>query len=142
MASDRTSGPTSDRARILARLRAAFGPLYETLTSEAPEREAWTRLGLAQVENAMSRARSRIGEPGHALGFRTLLKQELDALCDLTPPAMSFEASSLPPDRRTMQREARRDERARDRERQAELRRDELRAQARRLLADDDTNGR
>jgi hypothetical protein len=99
-------------------------------------------LGLAQVEDAMARARERMGDPGHALGFRTLLKQELDALCDLAPPAMGFEASSLPPDRLTMKREVRRDERARERERQAELRRDELRAQARRLLTDDDTRGR
>jgi hypothetical protein len=132
----------SDGARVAARLRAAFGPLLETLTSEAPEREAWTRLGLAELEAAIARARERLGEPGHALGFRTLLKQELDDACDLAPPAMSFEASSLPPDRRTVQREARRDERARERERQAELRRDELRAQARRLLADDDSERR
>jgi hypothetical protein len=128
----------SESARVAARLRAAFGPLYATLVSEAPEREAWTRLGLAQVEEAMGRARERVGDPGHALGFRTLLKQELDAVCDLTPPVMSFEAPSLPPDRTVLRREARRDERARERERQAELRRDELRAQARRLLTDDD----
>jgi hypothetical protein len=132
----------SEPARVAARLRAAFGPLYGTLISEAPEREAWTRLGLTQVEDAMARARERMGEPGHALGFRTLLKQELDAVCDLTPPAMSFEAPSLPPDRLAMKREARRDERARERERQAELRRDELRAQARLVLTDDDTRGR
>ena len=128
----------SESARVAARLRSAFGPLYATLVSEAPEREAWTRLGLAQVEEAMGRARERVGDPGHALGFRTLLKQELDAVCDLTPPVMSFEAPSLPPDRTVLRREARRDERARERERQAELRRDELRAQARRLLTDDD----
>lgn len=125
-------------ARVQARLRSAFGRLYPTLIDEAPEREAWSRLGFAHLEEAIARARSRVGEPGHALGFRTLLKQELDAACDLAPPAMGFEASTLPPDRPLLQREARRDERARERERQAQTRRDELYRQAARLLTDDD----
>ena len=120
--------------RVQARLRAAFGALYPTLLDEAPERAAWARLGMERVEAAIAEARNRVGEAGHALGFRTLLKQELDAACDLSPPVMPFEAPALSGDRLVRQREARHDERARDRERQAELRRDELRAQAARLL--------
>lgn len=120
--------------RVRARLRAAFGALYPTLLDEAPERAAWTRLGMERIEAAIADARDRVGEAGHALGFRTLLKQELDAACDLTPPVMPFEATSLPGDRIVRQREVRHDERARDLERQAEARRDELRAQAARLL--------
>lgn len=122
--------------RVLARLRAAFGPLYETLVAEAPERAAWCTLGPDEIAAAMDRARERVGEPGHGLGFRTLLKQELDARCDLTPPAMSFEAPSLPPERRWAVREARRDERARAGERRAQERRQELRDQAARILRD------
>lgn len=121
-----------DRAQ--ARLRAAFGALYPTLLDEAPERAAWARLGMEQVEAMIADARSRVSEAGHALGFRTLLKQELDAACDLTPPVMPFEAPALSGDRIVRQREIRHDERARDLERQVELRRDELRAQAARLL--------
>lgn len=120
--------------RAQARLRAAFGALYPTLLDEAPERAAWTRLGMERVESAIADARDRVGEAGHALGFRTLLKQELDAACDLSPPVMPFEAPSVSGDRIVRQREARHDERARDLERQAEARRDELRAQAARLL--------
>lgn len=115
------------------RLRAAFGPLYETLLVEAPERAAWAELSMQELERLMSRARERVGEPGHALGFRTLLKQELDAHCDLAPPPMTFEAPSLPLSRTVVMREARRDERARERERIAHDRREELRAQAIRL---------
>ena len=120
--------------RVHARLRSAFGALLPTLLAEAPERAAWTRLGMERVEASIADARARVGEAGHALGFRTLLKQELDAACDLSPPVMSFEAPALSGDRIVRRREARHDERARDRERQAELRRDELRAQAARLL--------
>lgn len=120
--------------RAQARLRAAFGALYPTLLDEAPERAAWARLGMERVEAAIADARERVGEAGHALGFRTLLKQELDAACDLTPPVMPFEAAGLSGDRIVRQREARHDERARDRERQTQARRDELRAQAARLL--------
>lgn len=89
-----------------------------------------------ELEALMARARERIAEPGHALGFRTLLKQELDARCELTPPPMTFEAPTLPVSRHYLMREARRDERARDRERAAHARREELRAQAARLLRD------
>lgn len=123
--------------RVLSRLRSAFGSLYDTLTTEAPERAAWCTLGMDEVTAAMGRARERVGEPGHSLGFRTLLKQELDARCELAPPVMSFEASSLPVERRWAVREARRDERARAGERNANERRTELRAQAARLLRDD-----
>lgn len=124
--------------RVQARLASAFGRLYETLIMEAPDRAAWSRLGREELQAAMDRARARIGEPGHALGFRTLLKQELDAACDLAPPAMSFEAPTLPPDRRSAVRATRRDEHARERERQTENRRDELRRQAAGLLGGDD----
>lgn len=120
--------------RVLARLRSAFGALYDTLVDEAPERSAWCGIGMEELETAIARARERVGEPGHALGFRTLLKQELDALCDLAPPVMSFEASTVAPDRRHAVREARRDERARERERRTGERRAELAAQADRLL--------
>ena len=139
-AARRTSPPADgrpDRDRVVARLRSAFGPLYPTLIEEAPEREAWSALGFDAIEAAIERARARVGEPGHALGFKTLLKQELDATCDLAPPIQPFEASSLPPDRAWRQREVRRDERARDRERAAQARRDDLYAQARDLLAPD-----
>lgn len=128
--------PSRDR-RTLARLKAAFGPLYDTLVSEAPERAAWGTLGFEEIEKAIARARERMGEGGHALGFRTLLKQELDARCELTPPVMSFETSSLPVERRWAVREARRDERERAGERRAQERRDELHRQAFRLLGDD-----
>lgn len=130
------AGARDDGARVEARLRAAFGALYPTLLDEAPERAAWTRLPMARVEAAIADAQGRIGETGHALGFRTLLKQELDAACDLSPPVMSFEAQSVPGDRTVRRREARHDERARDHERRAQLRRDELHAQAARLLSD------
>ncbi|MDR9392088.1 MAG: hypothetical protein RI554_08690 [Trueperaceae bacterium] len=129
------AGGTPGRDRVVARLRSAFGPLYPTLIEEAPEREAWSALGFDAVEAAIERARARVGEPGHALGFKTLLKQELDATCDLAPPIQPFEASSLPPDRAWRQREVRRDERARERERAAQGRRNDLYAQARDLLA-------
>jgi hypothetical protein len=91
---------------------------------------------MEELEALMARARERVAEPGHALGFRTLLKQELDARCDLAPPAMTFEAPTLPASRQYLMREARRDERARDRERAAHARREEWRAQAARLLRD------
>lgn len=130
-----SSGGAAGRDRVVARLRSAFGPLYPTLIAEAPEREAWSALGFDAVEAAIERARARVGEPGHALGFKTLLKQELDATCDLAPPIQPFEASSLPPDRAWRQREVRRDERARERERAAQGRRNDLYAQARDLLA-------
>ncbi|MEX2501787.1 MAG: hypothetical protein WD336_05375 [Trueperaceae bacterium] len=125
-----------DAAAVARRLRAAFGPLYATLVEEAPERAAWTRLGMAEVETAMQQARDRAGEPGHALGFRTLLKQELDALCELAPPVMSFEASTVAADRQVRQQARRLDERARDQERRAQTRRDELWAQAARLASE------
>lgn len=120
--------------RALSRLKSAFGGLYDTLQSEAPERAAWCALGLGEIEAAIVRARERVGETGHALGFRTLLKQELDAHCDLAPPMLSFEAASLPEGRRSAVREARRDETARARERHANARREELQAQAARML--------
>jgi len=120
--------------RVLRRLRSAFGPLYDTLIDEAPERAAWATLGFERLETLMARARERVGEPGHALGFRTLLKQELDASCDLTPPVMPFESSSLPAERSVRQRAIRDDERRRERERRDEARREELRAQAASLL--------
>lgn len=123
-------------ARVEARLNAAFGALYPTLLDEAPERAAWSRLPMEQIDAAIVAARDRVGETGHALGFRTLLKQELDAACRLTPPVMSFEARTVPGDRAVRRREARHDERARDLERRAQLRRDELHAQAARLLRD------
>lgn len=123
--------------RVTRRLRSAFGTLYDTLIDEAPERAAWATLGMASLETAISRARERVGEPGHALGFRTLLKQELDAACDLTPPIEAFEASSLPAERTVRQRAARDDERRRERERRDEARREELRAQAEALLRTD-----
>lgn len=125
---------TDPDGRVARRLRSAFGPLYDTLIAEAPERAAWTSLGMETIEHAIERARERVGEAGHALGFRTLLKQELDALCDLAPPVMPFETSSLPPDRQVRQRALRHDERQRERERRDERRRDELRAQAADLL--------
>lgn len=120
--------------RVARRLRSAFGGLYETLIEEAPERAAWVGLGMGEVEAAIERARARIDEPGHALGFRTLLKQELDACCDLAPSVMPFETSTLPADRVVRQRALRNDERQRERERRDEVRRDELRAQAVELL--------
>lgn len=130
------AGAHDPDARVEARLRAAFGALYPTLLDEAPERAAWARLRMERVEAAIADARDRIGETGHALGFRTLLKQELDAACDLTPPVMSFETQSVPGDRAVRRREDRHDERARDLERRSQLRRDELHAQAARLLHD------
>lgn len=120
--------------RVARRLRSAFGTLYDTLIAEAPERAAWSTLGLETIEHATERARERVGEPGHALGFRTLLKQELDTLCDLAPAVMPFESSSVPGDRQVRQRAVRQDERQRERERRDERRRDELRAQAAHLL--------
>lgn len=134
MAGAHDRGAHTPDARVEARLNAAFGALYPTLLDEAPERAAWSRLPMEQVDAAIVAARDRVGETGHALGFRTLLKQELDAACDLTPPVMPFEAPALSGDRIVRQREIRHDERARDLERQVELRRDELRAQAARLL--------
>lgn len=126
----------AERSRVLTRLRSAFGALYDTLLEEAPERTAWCDLGFAEIEAAVQRARSRVGEAGHSLGFRTLLKQELDVSCDLAPAVMPFEAASLPVERRWAVREARRDQRQRDGERRAQERRAELRAQALRLLRD------
>lgn len=128
---------TTPDPRVLSRLRSAFGALYETLVDEAPERAAWSGLGMGEIEAAIVRARERVGEGGHALGFRTLLKQELDACCDLAPPVMSFEAASLPVERRWAVREARRDLRVREGERRAQERRTELQAQAARLLRND-----
>jgi len=128
------SGP--DR-QVAARLRAAFGALYETLMMEAPERAAWSDLPFAEIEAAMRRARDRVAEPGHSLGFRTLLKQELDEVCDLAPAAMPFEASSLPEDRRGHLLRVQRDERTRERERRYEARRQELWRQAAALLSDE-----
>ncbi len=133
--------PAADDVRVARRLRAAFGPLYEVLISEAPERAAWTRLGWDEVETAMRRARERVLEPGHALGFRTLLKQELDARCDLAPPVMPFEASVLPGDRAVLQRAWRDDVRARERERSSQERRDHLWQQAARLARGEPARG-
>lgn len=117
------------------RLRSAFGALYDTLIAEAPERAAWSTLGPDAIEAAVGRARERVGEAGHALGFRTLLKQELDTACDLAPPVMPFEGSSVGSDRIVRERALREDERHRERERRDQLRKRELRDQAARLLA-------
>ena len=123
--------------RVQARLRSAFGALYDTLIEEAPERAAWSHLGLGAVESAIDRARQRVDDPGIALGFRTLLKQELDAACDLAPAIMPFEASSLPVERSVLQRVLRDDERTREREHAQEQRRKDLWAQARSLMTRD-----
>ncbi len=124
----------SEADRVLRRLSSAFGGLYDTLVDEAPERSAWLTLGMSEVEAAMDRARLRMDDPGIALGFRTLLKQELDNVCDLSPAIQPFEASSLPAERALRQRIVRHDERSREQERAVELRRNELRDQARALL--------
>lgn len=116
------------------RIRAAFGALLDALLDESPARTAWLELDRGEVDAAFARARERLEEPGHALGFRTLLKQELDARCHVEAVPMSFEAPTLPPDRRWRTREARRDERARERERIEQVRRDRLREQAAELL--------
>lgn len=116
------------------RVRAAFGSLLSVLVDEVPARAAWLELAPDELEGAFERARHRLDDPGHALGFRTVLKQELDALCGIEAIPMSFEASTVASDARWRTREARRDERARDRERQAQHRRDQLREQAARLL--------
>lgn len=116
------------------RVRGAFGKLLDTLLDEAPARASWLELDPSEVDAAFARARERLEDPGHALGFRTLLKQELDARCHVDAVPMTFEAPTLPPDQRWRTREAKRDERARERERAEEVRRDRLRDQAARLL--------
>lgn len=116
------------------RLRAAFGKLLPTLLDEVPARGAWLELAREETDAAFERARLRADDPGHALGFRTLLKQELDDACGIEARPMSFEAPDRTTDPRARQREARFDRRARQREAGAQDRRDALRAQAARLL--------
>ena len=120
--------------RTMPRLRAAFGALLDALMDEAPERTAWGALPFPEVEGAIERARARIGEPGHALGFRTLLKQELDDTCGLSPAPMGFERATLPAQRMWNARERRNDERSRATERREVDRRNDLIRQARDLL--------
>lgn len=120
------------------RVRAAFGKLLPTLLDEVPARSAWLELASEETEAAFERARHRADDPGHALGFRTLLKQELDTICGIEATPMSFEASDRTHDVRAREREGRRDRREREREAGAQERRDALRAQAARLLRGDD----
>ena len=120
--------PTREpRDRTIARLRSAFGPLYETLKQEAPERAAWEGLEFSALEACIARARGRVGEGGHALGFKTLLKQELDAECGLTPAVMPFEAQTAAGQGREVRKIVwAEDRKARDRERAANMRRNEM----------------
>lgn len=122
-------------SRTTRRLKSAFGALYSTLIQEAPERAAWEALAFETLEACIERARARVGEAGHSLGFKTLLKQELDEVCGLTPAVMPFEV----PTAAGQGREVRKivwaeDRKARDRERAANLRRNEMLAQLRKVV--------
>ena len=123
--------------RTVGRLKAAFGSLLDALVDEAPERSAWSTLPFPELESAIGRARARVGEPGHALGFRTLLKQELDDACGLAPTPMTFERGTVATERMWNAREHRVDERSRERERAEAERRNDLIRQARALLGDE-----
>ena len=120
-----------------ALLRSAFGDLLATLLDEAPERRAWTRLEPAEVERAIRAAQRRAKDPAMKMGFRTLLKQQLDAACDLAPAPMEFETSYMTFDEKQARPASRawRDDRdAREAEQRAEARKRDLWEQARRLV--------
>ena len=76
-------------------LASAFGTLLPTLLAEAPERRAWTRLEPDAVRNAIRAAQARATDAAMKMGFRTLLKQQLDAACELAPAPMEFETSYM-----------------------------------------------
>lgn len=121
--------------RTAKRLQSAFGALYGTLMQEAPERLAWEALAFETIEECIKRARARVGEPGHRLGFKTLLKQELDAVCALTPAVMPFEAQTEAGQGREVRKIVwAEDRKARDRERAANVRRNEMLAQLREVM--------
>jgi hypothetical protein len=121
--------------RTARRLKSAFGALYGTLMQEAPERAAWEALAFETLDACIKRARARVGEAGHSLGFKTLLKQELDEVCALTPAVMPFEAQTAAGQGREVRKIVwAEDRKARDRERAANLRRNEMLAQLREVV--------
>ncbi len=121
-------------------LQSALGPLLATLLDEAPERAAWLELSAEQIHEAIRAAQTRSNERGMKLGFRTLLKQQLDDACDLAPAPMEFETPYLGHDdvaRRPASRAWRDDRDARKAESRAEERKKELWEQARRLMREE-----
>ena len=118
-------------------LTSAFGALLPTLLDEAPERRAWTRLEPDRVREAIRAAQARAKDPAMKMGFRTLLKQQLDAACELATAPMEFETSYMTPEEaqaRPASRAWRDDRDAREAERRAEARKRDLWAQARKLV--------